>query len=366
MATGESIKEITQKVTFYNTAGLIERDKQIYYVPLTNDMVQTDETVVSKAYKKLFDTVCPPPNANYVNTDISRWNPEDRVLRVNGDSDLFRRGSSTTALNYMVLERHVVERDSEGSIANQETFYYAYFIAKVRQAGGNSVELTLEPDLWTNVFYWSNNNTFDTTFNPFENLISNPFVERQHYNRVKVAETYTIVDDGVYGETEDLDLQKEYILSKMAIDDLIEGVSGGVTAISYFSRRVPTTIYLDNLIVEKRNQGNEVVDSITGCSLEVDMNNHNINIYHRGINPQQKVLSETITFTDYMNNVSWWYSIKLTTNQNLHYTKSDKLQKSRKANPRKRKTDPAAAKTNSASRKRKIAKIASGKGSRVL
>ena len=192
MATGGTIPSgRRQFVTFYNTHGIIEKDKNLYFAPRFNNSYLGE--TVSKAYSEMFDVVCPPSSA-YKAIEVSGWSPQDRTLVVKGNIDDFRLITDEGAcLNYFLIERQVTK--GEGQSAVTKTYYYAFFITGVEQVGGSSVRITAEPDDFLNVFYWHNQHVLssdDINFNyePFNARMKNCHVNRQHYDRVSLGETY--------------------------------------------------------------------------------------------------------------------------------------------------------------------------------
>lgn len=185
MATGGTIpSNRTQTVTFYNTTGVIDREKNMYYVPRFSKTHPAQNSPVQSAYRTAFATVCPPSSA-YSAIVLSNWLPSDRTLVVKGDVDDFRLVSDEGAcLNYFIVTRTVTKGNTT------KTYYYAYFITGVRQSGGSSVEVTAEPDDFTNVFYLHNTHALTSAeisgdYEPFNDMMKNCYVKRQHYNRVK-------------------------------------------------------------------------------------------------------------------------------------------------------------------------------------
>lgn len=185
MATGGTIpQDRKQYVTFYNTTGIIEKDKNIYFVPRFSKTATAGNLVISE-WRNAFNSVCPPAS-NYTDIEISSWSPQDRTLRVQGNIDDFRIITSEgNCLNYLIIRRRVKKNN-----VFVDSFY-AFFITNAKQAGGSSVELTLEPDYFTNVFYLHNNHllTADDVANdyePFNERMKNCYVNRQHYNRVEL------------------------------------------------------------------------------------------------------------------------------------------------------------------------------------
>ena len=186
MATGGTIPtNITQTVSFYNTTGVIEKDKNIYYVPRFSKIsgISVGDSV-RFAYLDAFEVVCPPSSA-YKNMDISGWSPQDRSLVVQGNIDDFRLVTEEGAcLNYFIIQRAVTKPN------HVDHYLYGFFITGVEQVGGASVRITAVPDDFTNVFYLHNKHEFTlgeigTDYEPFNQNLKNCYVRRQHYNRVK-------------------------------------------------------------------------------------------------------------------------------------------------------------------------------------
>lgn len=179
MATGGTIpNNRSQSVTFYDTTGIIERHKNIYYAPVFEEAGDTD---IRNAYLSRFNEVCPPSSA-YTDIDISSWSPQDRTLVVRGNIDDFRLVTDEGAcLNYFIITRRITKGESV------ETYYYGFFITGVSQAGGSSITITAEPDDFTNVFYLHNRDSLTVGYDPFNKKMSNCYVNRQHYDRVKVT-----------------------------------------------------------------------------------------------------------------------------------------------------------------------------------
>lgn len=179
MATGGTIpSNRTQTVSFYNTSGIIEKHKNIYFVP--NDLGLSG--TVNTAYLSKFEAVC-PPSSFYKNMTLSSWSPQDRALFVKGNIDDFRLVTGEgDCLNYFIITRNVTK--GEGQQALTETHYYAFFITGVEQAGGGSIKLSYEPDHFTNVFYLHNKDSLPQT-DIFNGKLKNCHIKRQHYDRVK-------------------------------------------------------------------------------------------------------------------------------------------------------------------------------------
>ena len=200
MATGGTIPSNRQQsVTFYNTTGVIEKNKNIYLAPRFSkeNPAITVGTEVRSAYLSVFNRVC-PPSSNYTAIEISSWSPQDRTLKVRGNVDDFRLVTEEgDCLNYFIITRTITK--GEGQQATSKTFYYGFFITGVQQAGGGSVSLTIEPDDFTNVFYLHNTHQLtaleiSNDYEPFNEKLKNCYVNRQHYNRVKYEQQYVETD----------------------------------------------------------------------------------------------------------------------------------------------------------------------------
>ena len=198
MANGGTIpSNRTQTVSFYNTTGLVEKDKNIYYVPRLSKLGISGRHILKNVYLDAFNSVC-PPSSSYANINISQWSPEDRTLVVRGNIDDFRVVTDEGAcLNYFIVTR-VIEK-TNGDTTTTQTFYYAFFITKVEQAGGGSIRITAEPDDFTNVFYLHSTkliqqNEINNDYTPFNDRLCNTYVARQHYNRVRVSSIKNFYD----------------------------------------------------------------------------------------------------------------------------------------------------------------------------
>lgn len=189
MATGGLIpQERVQYVTFYNTTGVIEKDKNIYFVPRFSKTGARAGNLLVSEWRNAFNSVCPPASY-YTDIEIATWSPQDRTLRVKGNIDDFRVVTGIGAcLNYVLLRRRI-------KYNNYFTDnFYAFFITDAKQIGGSSIELTVEPDYFTNVFYLHNNHVLNASdiendYEPFNEKLKNCYVNRQHYNRVKYEPT---------------------------------------------------------------------------------------------------------------------------------------------------------------------------------
>lgn len=194
MGTGGTIpKKITQTVTFYNTTGVIEKDKLIYLAPRFKNVTGALGKQVRNAYISALEGMCPPSSA-FKDYPISSWSPQDRTLSVRANIDDFRLVTDEgECLNYLIVTRTVVK--TINNVDKSETFYYGFFITDVGQTGGVTVDLTLEPDDFTNVFYLHNRTVLNTdlllnTYEPFNERMKNCYVKRQHYNRVDITNVY--------------------------------------------------------------------------------------------------------------------------------------------------------------------------------
>lgn len=177
MANGKELRVIKNYYTLYDVTGLINKDKRLYYVPHKEELQVG--IPVCESFINALNVVCPPPDADFVNVEISRWLPTDRELLVKGNIDIFTRGSSSHPLNYMIIKRVIINADE-----TEEVFYNGYFINSATDTGINSVRLSVEPDDFTNVFYLHNTNLMTYSYEPFNDLIRNAYVQRQHYNRI--------------------------------------------------------------------------------------------------------------------------------------------------------------------------------------
>lgn len=173
-----------QVVTFFNTTGVIERHKNIYFVPrFTKHNLPVGRRIsVADAYRIAFNEVC-PPSSIYRSITISSWSPQDRTLTVQGNIDDFRCITDEgECLNYLIIDRTV----KKGNVDSY--FHYAFFITDAKQSGGSSITLTIIPDDFTNAFYLHNKTLYSSSmgdYEPFNEHMKNCYVKRQHYNRVK-------------------------------------------------------------------------------------------------------------------------------------------------------------------------------------
>ena len=193
MATGGTIPtNRTQSVTFYNTTGIIEREKGIYLSP----RFKRRNTDVGKEVRAVFLSILNTEavtDLNYTDIAIGSWSPEDRTLVVKGNIDDFRLVTEEgDCLNYLVVTRTVTKNSVD------KTFYYGFFITAVEQAGGSSIRLTVEPDDFTNVFYLHNKHVLtsdeinSTDYEPFNERMKNCYVNRQHYDRLSMDKYYEL------------------------------------------------------------------------------------------------------------------------------------------------------------------------------
>lgn len=284
MATGGTIPtNRTQTVTFFNTTGIVDRDKNIYFAPRFSKYAQMSSGKdVRSAYLGIFKTVCPPSSA-YADIQISGWSPQDRTLKVRGNIDDFRLVTEEgECLNYFILSRTITKENVD------KTYYYGFFITGVQQAGGGSVLLTVEPDDFTNVFYLHNQHALtagdiQNDYEPYNEKIKNAYVNRQHYNRVKlenrtVSDTTEPVDVSVEGSIIGGRVDISYQLpqgSEIDLDSIyytadIENIPAGVT-LSYS--------YVNAIRITFNNLGVGQTASLRGMVLHFNL------VYHDVIEP---------------------------------------------------------------------------------
>lgn len=298
----------SQKISFYNVTGLIERDKNIFYSPRIEDLLEQHKNTVCESYKSLFDVVCPPPFTELTDLVISQWNPEDRQLKVNCSVDYFRKGSAgRNTLNYAIIE---VDRGTE-------KFYYGYFITDARQGGANSSYVSLQLDEFTNVCYLSNTKSITIDFNPLKSFIANAFVERQHYDRVKVTESYRIVDGNVESPSS-LEIGKHYTLIPYLINeaDSEEYEETANVSIQFSVTRFGRTTYSNNLKVVKRDANWNEISSMVICGIRIDFVARKIVLYDTRL-PFTTHVVEEIPFNDYYG-TSTFITFSFYTYQNFH------------------------------------------------
>ena len=186
MGTGGKIPSArTGSFAFMNTSGIIDKEHNIYFCPDFSN--ESGTFIVRVKYLLLLNSLCPSPSEYSAISCNSGWSPEDKQLVIKGNIDDFRTKLSSPnsyGLNYMVYYRTVTINGSTTE------YYYGFFIDKAEQAGGGSVRLTLSPDYFTNVFFLSNETVLTTesekkNFDPFNSVMKNCYVERQHYDRVR-------------------------------------------------------------------------------------------------------------------------------------------------------------------------------------
>ena len=197
MTTGGTIPTSkTQSVSFYNTTGVIEKDKNIYYAPRFSKGQVVIGTEVRTAYLNRFNGICPPSSA-YTDISVSGWSPQDKTLVVKGNIDDFRLVTEEGAcLNYFIVTRSVTKGTGQSAVT--KNYYYGFFITGVEQYGGASVRLTIAPDDFSNVFYLHNTHQLTYAeiqgdYEPFNERMKNCYVQRQHYDRV-VNYSYDYLD----------------------------------------------------------------------------------------------------------------------------------------------------------------------------
>ena len=113
MATGGTIPtNRTQTVTFFDTTGIVDKDKNIYFAPRFSKYAQMSSGKdVRSAYLEIFRSVC-PPSSDYADIQISGWSPQDRTLKVRGNIDDFRLVTEEgDCLNYFILSRTITNED---------------------------------------------------------------------------------------------------------------------------------------------------------------------------------------------------------------------------------------------------------------
>lgn len=190
MGTGGNIpNKIIQTVTLFNTTGVIEGGKGIYFCPLMKK-VTGKPSKVNEYWIDRLKTEVSGVDSSYADIPIATWSPEDRTLVIKGNIDDFRCVTTTgKCLNYVILTRDVYS-----DATHYERHYYGFFIINATQAGGASVSITTQPDDFSNVFYLFNSDELSAIvyYDPFNRKMCNFYIERQHYDRVYLAnETYT-------------------------------------------------------------------------------------------------------------------------------------------------------------------------------
>ena len=221
MGTGGTLPtNITQTVTLYNTTGVIEKDKGIYFCPFI--LASTNQTV-KEAWLSAFNTEVGLSNLSpYKDMVISQWSPKDRELKVKGNVDDFRAVTEEgESFNYLIVTRTVIKGETS------KTFYYGFFITDATQVGNGSVHLSLESDDFTNVFYLHNDKKrkyySGEYVDVFNERLKNCYVNRQHYNRIKwdYAPVETTLNNPDFTKIEDLDDQTTTLT--VDVTDYIKG-----------------------------------------------------------------------------------------------------------------------------------------------
>lgn len=190
----KTLKGIKQYATFINTEGVIESERNIYYVPFTiKEQSSIAKLPIGKKYRTKLIEACGGVNEEYLNINISRWSPEDRTLSIQGSIDVFRKSTTQKLVfNYVIIKREIYE---DNTFTNLEEYYYlGYFIKDVKQTGMNTIKLSIEPDNFTNAFFLSNRrlSVGGDYADDFINNITNMYVERTHLDRIEEVQG----DDG--------------------------------------------------------------------------------------------------------------------------------------------------------------------------
>ena len=190
-AGGKIQKSITQTVSFFNTTGLIEKGKGIYFCPLIPSQdkeplnpLNPPKNLINLYWIQWFYSWVSKPS-EYMNILISSWSPQDRDLVVQGNIDDFRANSELgKCFTYCIVERTVTFADNPDTIEKQ---FYGFFITDAKQTGGASIRVSVEPDDFTNVFFLHHgeNRPEHEDYDPFNASMENCYVERQHYDRIK-------------------------------------------------------------------------------------------------------------------------------------------------------------------------------------
>ncbi len=280
-AEGKLPTNIVQTITLYNTTNVIEREKGIYFCPFLSPSLNK---TVRQGYLDELELVCTTSNY-YKDIAINQWSPEDRTLSIKGVIEDFRcNNENGYAFNYLIVKR--ISTYKEGDTISTVTNYYAFFIDSVTQNGIGTILLNVEPDHFTNVFYLHNTNlcnqyTADDNgfIDVFSPLIKNPYVERQHYNRVEPLELEEHFDedyDEFYDSTmydvvyEDDNGGTVEIISSLGLPDNASNVILNSTSISFEGEVIPAnwsylvspTITNGNLVIaldiQTQNMQNEM------------------------------------------------------------------------------------------------------------
>lgn len=163
-----------------STTGVIERDKGIYFAPYFSSPFSgyLSTAWLTELDGQLDDSI------NYQSpTPMSQWNPEDRTLSVPRETfpiEVFRCAGLGGGKNYLII----FELEDNTYIPR-----YCYFIDSARVSGLGTIQLTISPDHFTNVFYMRKEHYSPTHSDHYNNIIKNAHVERQHYDRVKKETT---------------------------------------------------------------------------------------------------------------------------------------------------------------------------------
>lgn len=183
MGTGGTLpSEIVQTVSLYNTTGIIEKDKRIYFCPLIYNDGSIANQRICDIWLENFNNAVGLQPSDYTNITISTWSPQDRVLTIKGNVDDFRCVTNYGRnFSYLILTRN----PTTNNVGN--FYYYPFFITGARQVGNGAVRLELELDTFTLNFYLKNHVNVGAYgygyFDPFNNVINNAHVRKQHYNR---------------------------------------------------------------------------------------------------------------------------------------------------------------------------------------
>ena len=164
--------------TLYNTTGVIEKNHNLYYLPRVNYVTYNN------TWLEAFNNVAIKWD-NYTEVEISQWSPEDRTLVIQGSITNFRHIKRP---NYIIVKETDTYED-EGTTVT-ETRRTAFVITDMRQIGINSIELTLDKDIFTTTFCL---NVMSYT-TPITFALKNCYVERQHYDRVDTSYNETNLD----------------------------------------------------------------------------------------------------------------------------------------------------------------------------
>ena len=276
MATGGTIPTSkTQTVTFFNTTGVIEKDKNIYLAPRFKKIAGSLGKQVRVAFLDKLKADCPPSSA-YTDIAISGWSPQDRTLVVKGNIEDFRLVTEEGAcLNYFVVTRSVTKNSTT------RTYYYGFFITGVEQLGGASVKLTIVPDDFSNVFYLHNSHVLTSSdlvneYEPFNERMKNCYVQRQHYNRViRSLNDYWVLDirlsvysmsEGTIQEGEQITIEFEDAYRTVVTGEVLYVDDRDIQSVSHaVSLKIKTQS--DEEIGEELNFSNLIYNSVNySCS----------------------------------------------------------------------------------------------------